>query len=98
MNIYESIIILIPEIGEKRKNEIVEKIRNLIIKNSNNADANFEVEEIGKRKLAYEIKKQAEGYYIALNFNAEPEVIRELERYYRITDEIIKFLTIRKDG
>ena len=98
MNSYESIMILIPEIEEKRKNEIIEKIKNLIIEYSNGAVINLEVEEMGKKKLAYEIKKKTEGYYVVVNFMAEPEAIRELERYYRITDEIMKFLTIRKEG
>ncbi len=98
MNSYESIMILIPEIEEKRKNEIIEKIKNLIVEYSNGAVINLEVEEMGKKKLAYEIKKKTEGYYVVINFMAEPEAIRELERYYRITDEIMKFLTIRKEG
>ena len=96
MNDYESVIILVPNIEEKRKNEIIEKIRKIIIENSNENEANFEVEEIGKKKLAYEIKKKTEGYYIVFKFMTEPETIRELERYYRITDEIMKFLTIGK--
>ena len=98
MNSYESIMILIPEIEEKRKNEIIEKIKNLIIEYSNGAVINLEVEEMGKKKLAYEIKKKTEGYYIVFKFMTELETIRELERYYRITDEIMKFLTIRKEG
>jgi small subunit ribosomal protein S6 len=44
------------------------------------------VEEVGKKKLAYEIKKNAEGIYVEFYFEAEPELIKELERNYRITD------------
>lgn len=97
MKSYESIMILIPEIEEKRKNEIIEKIKNLIIEHTNGAVINLEVKEIGKKKLAYEIRRKNEGYYIAINFMSELEAVRELERYYRITDEIMKFLTITKD-
>ena len=56
------------------------------------------VEEMGKRKLAYEVKKNKEGYYVLFNFDAEPASIAELERNYRITDEIIKFITVKKDA
>ena len=98
MKRYESIIILVPEIEEKRKNKIVEDIRNIIIECSKGAVVNFEVEEMGIRKMAYEVKKRKDGYYIDINYMAEPETIRELERYYRITDEIMKFLTIGKEG
>ena len=52
---------------------------------------------MGKRKLAYEIKKQSEGYYVVYTFEANPEFIKELERIYRITDSIMKFITIRKE-
>ena len=52
---------------------------------------------MGRRKLAYDIGKNTEGYYVVFTFEAKPELIAELERNYRITDEIIKFITIRKD-
>ena len=50
-----------------------------------------------KKKLAYEIQKNKEGYYVVYNFEANPELISELERNYRIADEVIKFIVIRKD-
>ena len=52
---------------------------------------------MGKRKLAYEIKKNKEAYYIQFDFEAKPESITELERVYRITDDILKFIVIRKE-
>ena len=55
------------------------------------------VDEIGKKRLAYEIMKNKEGYYTVFNFEAKPELIAELERNYRIDDSIMKFITIRKE-
>ena len=55
------------------------------------------VNEMGLRKLAYEIGKNREGYYVVFDFEAKPELIVELERNYRITDKIIKFIVVRKD-
>ena len=52
---------------------------------------------MGKRKLAYEVKKNSEGYYVLINFEANPEFIAELERVYRITDGILKFIVVRKE-
>ena len=52
---------------------------------------------MGKRKLAYEIEKNKEAFYVEFDFEAKPELIAELERNYRITDEVIKFITVRKD-
>ena len=55
------------------------------------------VEEVGTKKLAYEIKKQKEGYYIIIKFEANPALISELERVYRIADEVIKFIVVREE-
>ena len=54
------------------------------------------VTDMGKRKLAYEIKKNKEAYYMQFDFEATPESIAELERIYRITDEVLKFIVIKK--
>ena len=55
------------------------------------------VEKLGSRKLAYPIKKATEAYYLNYHFEANPEFISELERNYRITDDVYKFLTIREE-
>ena len=55
------------------------------------------VEDLGKKKLAYEVKKNKEGYYVVINFDANPNLISELERNYRIMDEVIKFITIKAE-
>ena len=51
---------------------------------------------MGKKTLAYEIKKCKEGIYLLFNFEAKPDSIAELERVYRITDEIMKFIVVKK--
>ena len=63
-----------------------------------NKDGKVEkVEELGKRKLAYEIKKNKEAYYVVINFESNPAAIAELERNYRIDDQIIKFIVIKEE-
>ena len=52
---------------------------------------------MGKKKLAYEIKKFKEATYLLFNFEAQPASIKELERVYRITDDVIKFIVVRKE-
>ena len=54
------------------------------------------VENMGKKKLAYEIKKFSEATYMLFNFESNPNSIAELERVYRITDDIIKFIVVKK--
>ena len=93
MNKYESVIIINPNLEAEAIKALIEKISNLI----NNNGTVASVEEIGKKKLAYEIKKNKEGYYIIIKFEAKPELITELERVYRITDEVIKFIVVKEE-
>ena len=93
MNKYESVIIINPSLEEQGIKDVITKFTDLI-----NSDGKVEsVEELGKKKLAYEIKKNSEGIYVLINFEAAPSLIKELERVYRITDEVIKFIVVRKD-
>lgn len=93
MNKYESIIIVNPSLEEQGIKELVTKFTDLI-----NNDGKVEsVEDMGKKKLAYEIKKCSEGCYYLFNFEANPNFIAELERIYRITDGVLKFITVRKE-
>ena len=93
MNKYESVFIINPSVEDAGVKTLIQKFSDLI-----NSDGKVEsVDELGKKKLAYEIKKNTEGNYVVLNFEANPSIVAELERVYRITDEVMKFITIRKD-
>ena len=93
MNEYESVIIIKPNLDEGEIEGIVTEITDLI-----NQDGEVtKVEKMGIKKLAYEIKKNKEGYYIIFYFEAKADVIFELERNYRINENIIKFITVRND-
>ena len=92
MNKYESVIIINPNVDEAGLKALQDKFTGLI-------NGNGKVEEVvdmGKRKLAYEINKNREAYYVQFNFESKPEAIAELERIYRITDDVLKFITIKK--
>ena len=93
MNKYETVFIINPSVEEAGIKDLIQKFSDII----NNDGKVEEVQEMGKRKLAYEIKKNSEGYYVVINFEANPELIKELERNYRITDSVMKFIVIRKD-
>ncbi len=93
MNKYESVIIINPNLETESIKALIEKFSNLI----NNNGKVSSVEEVGKKKLAYEIKKNKEGYYIIFKFESKPEAIAELERIYRITDEVIKFIVVKEE-
>ena len=94
MNKYESIIIINPNCTEEALKALEDKVTGLI-----NANGKVEsVENMGKKKLAYEIKKNTEATYMLFNFEAKPESIAELERNYRIMDDILKFIVVRKEA
>ena len=91
MNKYESVIIINPTVDEEGVKSLVKKFTDLI-----NTDGKVEkVDELGKKKLAYEVQKNKEGYYVVFDFEANPNLIAELERNYRITDEVIKFMSVK---
>ena len=91
MHKYESMIIINPAVDEEKVNELSTRFTDMI-----NKDGNVEkVDNLGKRKLAYPVKKNEDGIYVVFYFTANPSLIAELERIYRITDDVIKFMTIR---
>jgi len=93
-NKYESIFIINPEIGEESVKAVIEKFKNLL-----ETSAQLEsIDEWGKRRLAYPINDQNDGYYIMANFSADPSFPLELERIYKITEGVIKYIVIKKDN
>jgi len=93
VNKYETIFIIDSEVGEENIKALVEKFKNLL-----ETSAQLEsIDEWGKRKLAYPVNDKNEGYYVMANFSAESDFPRELERIYKITDGIIKYLVIKKE-
>lgn len=91
MNKYESVIIVNPTINKEKEKEIENKYSKLM--NKNGKLESFE--NLGTKKLAYEIQKHKEGIYMQFYFKSKSEFIAELERQYRIDDDVIKFITIR---
>ena len=92
MNKYESVVIINPNVEENALKELTDRFTTLI-----NSDGKVEqVNDLGKKKLAYEVKKNKEGYYVVYDFEANPGLIAELERNYRITDDVIKFIVVKK--
>lgn len=93
MNLYETVIIASAKLGEEGNAELVNKFKALIAEHGT-VDS---VDDWGKRRLAYPIDKQNEGYYTLVNFSSTPDFTAELDRRYQITDGIIRTLIIKKD-
>ncbi len=94
MRNYEMVFILNPGLEEEKLTAAVEKFTNLI---NNNGGEIVKVDSWGKKRLAYEIKDLNEGYYYLVNFKGIPETAQELDRVLKITDEILRFMILRKD-
>ena len=94
MKKYESVVIIDPKLKEKEIKETIEKYKNMVKEFSGKEP---KIEELGEKKLAYEIRQNKTGYYAVFNFYSEPDNIYELERNYRIDDNIMKFMVVRQD-
>ncbi len=90
---YEVIFILNPNLSEEDTAALVTKFKSLVEQNGTLA----EVDEWGKRHLAYPINDLTEGYYVLMTFSAKPEFPRELDRILRITDGVMRSLIVCKD-
>ena len=92
-NNYETMVVFSVANGEEAAQPLLEKFKGMI-----EANGTLEsVDEWGKRKLAYPIEDELEGYYVLFNYQAEPEFPAELDRVFKITDGVLRSLIIRKD-
>ena len=89
---YETIMVITTKNGEDATAALVEKFKTLIEQNGT-IDS---VDDWGKRRLAYEIQDELEGYYVLVNFTCPPEFPAELDRVYKITDGVLRSLIVAK--
>lgn len=94
MRAYEALYIIRLEQDEEQINAVIEKFKTLV---ENRGGEITKLDKWGKRRLAYEIKHNREGFYVLMEFNGEPDTVAELDRVYRITDEVLKFMIIREE-
>ncbi|WRS28901.1 30S ribosomal protein S6 [Oscillospiraceae bacterium MB08-C2-2] len=91
---YETVMIFNAQAGEEGVKELFERFKTLIQENGGTIDS---VEEWGKRRFAYPIKDELEGYYYLVNFTSKPSLPAELDRVYKITDGVLRSLIIHKE-
>ena len=93
MNRYEMIYIIDTGLEETARKELIEKVSALITANGGEIE---KVDETwGKRRLAYAIDYKTEGWYVLVNFQASPELPRELERNLQINENILRYLVVK---
>lgn len=93
MNKYEVVYILNAKLDEAGIDALVEKFKGVVTTEGGSVDG---VDKWGVKKLAYAINYKTEGYYVLMNFTAEASVPAELERQMRITDDVMRFIVVKK--
>lgn len=94
MKAYELMLMLNPSLDEEGREAALEKVQGLITAGGGVLD---NVESWGKRRLAYEIEKVAEGDYVVLDFHSSPDAIAEIDRVLHITDPVVRYMLVRRE-
>ena len=94
MRRYETFVIIDPDITSEQREPVLERVRELVTQQ--NGFLVFE-DVWGERKLAYEIKKKARGYYVRFDYCGLTELVNEIERFFRIDDRALKYMTVVLD-
>jgi len=94
MRTYEELFIVKPDAPEEEVDAFVESLRTHLTSAGATVD---KVDKWGKRRLAYRVDKYREGAYVLFQFSSGPEAVKELERRLRVSDMVLKFLTVRID-
>ena len=94
MRVYEELFIVRPDATEEEVDPLIEQLKGVIVQTGGTLD---KTDKWGMRKLAYRVMKQTEGQYILLQFSAGAESVKEIERRLRVSDLVMKFITVRID-
>ena len=93
MSKYELMYILANNGSDEEKDAMIEKINTLVTKNGGVVES---VDKIGSKKLAYEINKKHDGYYVLVNFTAESTVPATVTNTLRITENVLRYIVVAK--
>jgi small subunit ribosomal protein S6 len=93
MREYDIMLILDPEAEESVVQAVIDRITGVISRGGGQV---AELDRWGKRRLAYQINKLAEGYYLVVRCTAEPEAVAELERTLTLADDVVRFKVVRR--
>ena len=95
MNQYELAFVVSAKLEDEARDAVVEKAKSYITRYNG---VITEVEEWGKKKLAYEIQKMHEGFYYFIQFEADSQCPAEIERHVRIMDNVLRYLVVKKEA
>jgi small subunit ribosomal protein S6 len=94
MRRYETIVIIDPDLSAEKREPVLERVKDVIAQQSGYLAF---IDDWGNRKLAYEIKKKERGHYVRFDFCGTAAVVDEIERFFRIDDRALKYMTVLLD-
>ncbi len=92
MNYYENLLIIDPALDDKETEKTIDRVRDVITKSGGEI---LKTDKWGRRRLAYPIKKHADGFYTLLLFKAPSSSIAEIERLFKVLDSVLKFIIVK---
>ena len=95
MNKYELAVVISAKIEDDERTATLEKVKEYVTRFGGSIT---DIDEWGKRRLAYEIQKMREGFYYFIHFEAEPTVPAEIEQNVRIMDHVIRYLCVKQEA
>lgn len=95
MRNYEGVFIIDPDISTEASKGVVSQLQDMISKSGGRVDG---IQEWGKKRLAYKIKKRHEGHYVLFNFQLDTEQTKKLEQSLRLNDQLLRYLLINKEN
>jgi small subunit ribosomal protein S6 len=90
-HVYESAVLINAALDDETIKSLIEKIKETI---TNNGGDLLEIEDWGRKRLAYQVKKSKIGYYAIFRFNSPPDIVPKLERNYQLDENVLRYLTV----
>ena len=91
---YEIMFIVEPNMPEDEIDQLNSQVETLVTDGGGKVES---IEKLGRRKLAYEIQRQTDGFYVLFNVAADGDIVKEVERRFRVLDSVLRYLTVRID-
>ncbi len=91
---YEIMFIVDPNMPEDEIDQLNSQVETLVTDGGGKVES---IEKLGRRKLAYEIQRQTDGFYVLFNVAADGDIVKEVERRFRVMDSVLRYLTVRID-
>ncbi len=91
---YEIMFIVDPNMPEDEIDQLNSQVETLVTDGGGKVES---IEKLGRRRLAYEIQRQTDGFYVLFNVAADGDILKEVERRFRVMDSVLRYLTVRID-